>query len=862
MKGDFSRSTFRSEKHYSHVLIEQGRVQVDADWNEQQEILQHRIRTEALDLIGTGATSIKNNGFMISLSADGKAIQIGKGRIYVDGIVCENESDVAFGSQPDFPTPPDPFQGLASAGIVYLDVWQRHVTALDDPHIREVALNGADTSTRAKTVWQVKVLPIAGPGTGLNPGNPVPEWDALTAGSTGMLNARTQPTQSTNNPPLIPPTAGYLSLENQLYRVEIHKPGALQPGGTGTATFKWSRNNGSVETRIMGISSNQVTVHDLGPDEVLGFANGQTVELLADHHDLYNVPGQLLTINSVSTATNTVTLNNAPNAADLDLTLHPRMRLWDSADELNVAIPATNDGWISLENGIQIQFVPGTYNTGDYWLIPARTVTGEIDWPPFAIPNTNPIAQPPAGIRHHYCRLALLQAANITPKTWQLTDWRNFFPALADVPSPDGGIHVTALILVDRTTGNPSSALVNDTSVQVASFGGINIVCDADVEPMSIARPTCFLSVEEPVQLKPPAGPGAGYWALNLAGALSTSPNTISWRPTPDAATLLDQIVEGTPAGDRGILARLTLKGNFIWARQNRNLYLDGETFGDFHDGAPNIFLKLPSGDKRRGGDFEMWFWLVAAPATLSDLQVPAQLIAGTTVQATIKLTNNAPAAGFPVTITVTSTPPNLLTAVPTTITVPAGAAAATFAIQAALNVAGQATITASVPGVAKAGTLNVVPLTVTGTLDITPPSITVDDKATGTFHLSAPAPSPTVVSLASTNAAIATVAANVTVPAGNNSAQFDIQGKAPGNSTITATLGGVTLQNTITVVPRKPKEKEKEHKDKDKDVKEKELHGLEHLPVAFRPLDIASAEPGASAIARAFIQPVERPPV
>ena len=35
MKGDFSRETFDRARHYSAVLLQQGRVQLDADWNEQ-----------------------------------------------------------------------------------------------------------------------------------------------------------------------------------------------------------------------------------------------------------------------------------------------------------------------------------------------------------------------------------------------------------------------------------------------------------------------------------------------------------------------------------------------------------------------------------------------------------------------------------------------------------------------------------------------------------------------------------------------------------------------------------------------------------------------------------------------------------
>ena len=39
MRGDFSRDTFDPVKHFSRVLQQQGRVQLDADWNEQTAIL-------------------------------------------------------------------------------------------------------------------------------------------------------------------------------------------------------------------------------------------------------------------------------------------------------------------------------------------------------------------------------------------------------------------------------------------------------------------------------------------------------------------------------------------------------------------------------------------------------------------------------------------------------------------------------------------------------------------------------------------------------------------------------------------------------------------------------------------------------
>ena len=52
MKGDFTRWTFDPQKRFSQVLMQQGRVQLDADWNEQTSILLHYLRTLAAHIIG------------------------------------------------------------------------------------------------------------------------------------------------------------------------------------------------------------------------------------------------------------------------------------------------------------------------------------------------------------------------------------------------------------------------------------------------------------------------------------------------------------------------------------------------------------------------------------------------------------------------------------------------------------------------------------------------------------------------------------------------------------------------------------------------------------------------------------------
>ena len=172
MKGDFSRQTFDSTRHFTTVRMQQGRVQLDADWNEQADLALYRVETEASDVIGGCGGPLDAAAFGIVLSLDDLdpaekarlqaldppyAIAAGDfvltpGRYYVDGILCESEHAVPYTLQPDL-LGLDPID-VSQAGltIVYLDVWQRHLTWLDDPLLRETALGIASTIAQRSPV--------------------------------------------------------------------------------------------------------------------------------------------------------------------------------------------------------------------------------------------------------------------------------------------------------------------------------------------------------------------------------------------------------------------------------------------------------------------------------------------------------------------------------------------------------------------------------------------------------------------------------------------------------------------------------------------------------------------------------------
>jgi hypothetical protein len=281
--------------------------------------------------------------------------------------------------------------------------------------------------------------------------------------------------------------------------------------------------------------------------------------------------------------------------------LHSKLRRWDGTTGL-----ATN-AWLGLEGGIEVQFSGGTYKTGDYWLIPARTATGEIEWPPFETPNLNPIAQPPRGIQHHYCRLALLAFDGKELIVQQ--DCRHIFPPLSAC-----ALHVTKM-----------SWQNDDLLPTKALQKGLQIWFDVVPDRLSLlgggeptASPTVIVSVEAPLQ--------TGTTAPDLIFVLDT-------KITLQSDSILLQIVENSQFFAelirRKALARMrvTLKGHTLFSQRGADvIYLDGQAFGKAGiraDGqTPRIDLILPSGSGARASDFESWFYLGAQPETKRPLQV------------------------------------------------------------------------------------------------------------------------------------------------------------------------------------------------------------------------------------------------
>lgn len=546
--GDLTRSTFRAYRHYSGVRMQQGRVQLDADWNEQLDATAHRDRAEALDVIGPTGVPKVEGGFELTVAPDGSDLLISAGRAWVGGHLCEVDGQTttadatsstsltvaslvldgtevgpdqwvevigrtasvvtrttaadpttntislaasvssltgdlllrrraSYAGQPDLPepehtsraAPTDPRLLALPSGtyLAYVEVWERAVTALDDPTISEPAL-GVDTATRSKVIWQVRLLDLAGvPGP---VGCDTDLADALEslAAPTGLMAARAEPPAGSDELCRPTPAGGYVGLENQLYRVHVHDLEAGRP------VILWSRENASVVTTWTStVTSDVLGVADIGKDAVLGFQPGDWIELYDDTCVLHSRPGTLARLLDASESRLTLDPATATGSTDIDdFPLHPQVRRWDSPGPVTI----TGDDWVELENGVQVSFpVGGSYRRHDYWMVPARSVLADVDWPRDSADD--PVALLPAGVRRDTGRLAIVTSAD---DGLDVTDCRDRFPSLTTLTASDVAVDNDVCALPGaETVQDALDALcrANDLRRHNRLLHGYGIVC-------------------------------------------------------------------------------------------------------------------------------------------------------------------------------------------------------------------------------------------------------------------------------------------------------------------------------------------------------------------------------------------------
>ena len=159
-KGDFSRDSFDPMKDFTRVLMQQGRVQLDADWNEQVSIFWHYPAHAHARHAGTACRPLEDCGFgvlspgdfplgedtrmseeeqnRLKIPAGKRGFSDRAGNYYVNGILCQNPHYFHYSKQL-YHHGSRLLRNNKAPYLIYLDVWERDVSASEDDSIREVA---------------------------------------------------------------------------------------------------------------------------------------------------------------------------------------------------------------------------------------------------------------------------------------------------------------------------------------------------------------------------------------------------------------------------------------------------------------------------------------------------------------------------------------------------------------------------------------------------------------------------------------------------------------------------------------------------------------------------------------------------
>jgi hypothetical protein len=290
---------------------------------------------------------------------------------------------------------------------------------------------------------------------------------------------------------------------------------------------------------------------------------------------------------------------------------------------------------------------------------------------------------------------------------------------------------------------------------------------------------------------------GYVYPASHVAGSTSGA--------LPMGARLRLKASTALPAGADAGFTRIfnaMKKYGLIVADNGSDMYISGTYDVNWDNGVLNpLFGALTA------SDFEVvqLGWKPSTgQAVLSGVSVsPATVTGGAGSTGTAMLSSAAPSGGAVVTLSSGSASAT----VPESVTVPAGATSATFPVTTTpVSSPVSAPISGLYSGVTKSATLtiNPAPAAALASLALNPSTVTGGGTSIGTVTLTLAAPAAgAVVTLSSSNTAVATVPASVTVPAGATSAVFTATAASVSSnktSVISATYSGVTKSATLTV--------------------------------------------------------------
>jgi hypothetical protein len=432
MGSDRARITYDRNQHYRSVIMQQGRVTLEADWNEAQQISSEELLHQTLEIVGSAGTP--DDGYRVVIPPPPIAVpfdfQVDKGVMYVGGVRTWLGEPVWYSNQPDWrdpgPDDPDWVDPAALAAnppaneFIYLLLREQEVSAVEDPDLKDVALGGPDTAQRARLLQRIVRLASQGADCASGLGAAEAHW--LTQGlhfdpstmrliSSGRLSVGAADAQPAPNPCLPQAQGGYVDPDNQLIRVQISGVDPL----TQNPMFLWGFDDASF-LYLIDVDPNNpqnLLLQSAPVDSFHQPVRGQAVEVLRAAADLSN--GGLVA--ALSGFAFTLDQNYNPDAQSLQLPSGVSLpadylsgspaaplflRVWQEEKVFTSGV-ATVLGDTGLE--VTLQTADGApFHLGDYWAFAVRPATPQTVYPERYWNNF----QPAEGPRLWACPLAVI----------------------------------------------------------------------------------------------------------------------------------------------------------------------------------------------------------------------------------------------------------------------------------------------------------------------------------------------------------------------------------------------------------------------------------------------------------------------
>ena len=440
MASDRARVSYDPSRKWRGVIAQQGRVTVEADWNEAATIDEERDRRVTLDVVGPVGTP--DGGYTVTdVPATGSPpappgdLMIGRGTLYLGGERLDLQAAVTYSTQPDWldhstdplwVPPAVPTAAGTSYELVYLLASEQEVSAVEDPALADVALGGPDTMQRLR-ILQHFVRQAASPSVTCDSW-----WSALQSSpvfgglqfdaASMMIRSTARLQVSFPSIPAAPSmcqpvaTGGYLGAENQMIRVKVTD---VDPT-TNVPTIVWGFDDASFLYRVQaapGNASTTLTLASAPVDIYHNPAKGQAVELLRDAvqltaSDYIASPAGFVSAltTAYDAASMKLVISSGPQGPDdpdgypsdyIDATPQLYLRVWQAT-----AAAPSGQPILLGDTGVAVTLSSnGAFHAGDFWRFALRPLDPAIVYPARYLDAPG---QPPDGPRTWACPLAVL----------------------------------------------------------------------------------------------------------------------------------------------------------------------------------------------------------------------------------------------------------------------------------------------------------------------------------------------------------------------------------------------------------------------------------------------------------------------